>query len=781
MEQFPFAVDSDSSPIVAAAGDDASSLVTASSQGSFVPTSEDDGLHSSSNQQIDEDTVAVFANLTPDTQHPPQIPIASLSPPTPSISFNATIVDLPPPTNVLSSNRPIPSAVSTSSSTNNGGVAATSTATSLLNGVDALKSAGSRVTSVLSHFGYSLGNSSTSAAIRPSGAASNPPSVDTMTTQPKNPILGVIDTLPEEATIDFAYINVTDEDEVDIWLDENHSNAGHLENPSVNRGVYDTHDSVNGSHRGDILAILLASDVSPQTSPHADDITHAPTISEQLVELTEKANEASAKAVTSRQNGNLQAALDRHADAAKFFHQAAVLIREQDGTFNLLFCSTGTVAASACNYDDEYLTSFALRCKASLANSLLLLSQTQAKSALALKRVIKLRPNTLASTFQTNKNRLRATVRVALNRKPEADISDSTFLGRASKPPLSGTSSDLAENHLDAPNKPGDATAWGSNPVDEIMELERELREMDMALSLGNSIVSLDSRVQNRMKSSVSESFMVVPGSGSYMSSSNSVILGPAPSSTSRPYNPNIGGTAGVRARANRLQNVARPSHPLSQPIASQSQTKNLASVPSPSPLSLESSWWGNASMASQVLSASTVSIATGGAGNQQLHVQQSASTKQLMRLMDSLRTLGDENASLLREVEDAEAARLEAKTAREQMKRFKEEYGKRFAALKEALDKFRKGYPDETSTSGEMNPVTNSAFLRSATASDQMQRQEQLIRKLTADLKKEKEESKKKDSALRKYESFYREVKARSAQKAAQRQTQHQVPPNPR
>jgi hypothetical protein len=69
----------------------------------------------------------------------------------------------------------------------------------------------------------------------------------------------------------------------------------------------------------------------------------------------------------------------------------------------------------------------------------------------------------------------------------------------------------------------------------------------------------------------------------------------------------------------------------------------------------------------------------------------------------------------------------------------------------------------------------------------EQLQRQEQLIRKLTTDLKKEKEESKKKDAALRKYESFYREVKARSAQKAAQkhmetqqRSSQQPAPPQP-
>lgn len=73
---------------------------------------------------------------------------------------------------------------------------------------------------------------------------------------------------------------------------------------------------------------------------------------------------------------------------------------------------------------------------------------------------------------------------------------------------------------------------------------------------------------------------------------------------------------------------------------------------------------------------------------------------------------------------------------------------------------------------------------MRTASTTEQLQRQEQLIRKLTADLKKEKEESKKKDQALRKYESFYREVKARSAQKAAQRQREaagshgHQRPP---
>ena len=152
---------------------------------------------------------------------------------------------------------------------------------------------------------------------------------------------------------------------------------------------------------------------------------------------------------------------------------------------------------------------------------------------------------------------------------------------------------------------------------------------------------------------------------------------------------------------------------------------------------------------------------------------QSSGNTKQIMRLMDSLKTLGDENAVLLREIEELEAARSEAKAVRETMKRFKLEYGKRFSSLKSALQKFRQENQSGQNTSNA--PMNTSDFMKNATLLDQFQRQDQVIQKLTRDLKKEKEESKKKDSALRKYESFYRDIKARSAQKAAQRQTQQQ------
>lgn len=61
---------------------------------------------------------------------------------------------------------------------------------------------------------------------------------------------------------------------------------------------------------------------------------------------------------------------------------------------------------------------------------------------------------------------------------------------------------------------------------------------------------------------------------------------------------------------------------------------------------------------------------------------------------------------------------------------------------------------------------------MKSATMLE-IQKRDQMIKQLSNDVKKEREECKRKDSALQKYEAFYREVKARSAEKARQRQQQ--------
>ena len=76
------------------------------------------------------------------------------------------------------------------------------------------------------------------------------------------------------------------------------------------------------------------------------------------------------------------------------------------------------------------------------------------------------------------------------------------------------------------------------------------------------------------------------------------------------------------------------------------------------------------------------------------------------------------------------------------------------------------------SNTHSHLMNLYSSDYMRSVSTTEQLQRPEQLIRKLTADLKKEKEESQKKDMALQKYENFYREVKARSAAKQRQRET---------
>lgn len=338
----------------------------------------------------------------------------------------------------------------------------------------------------------------------------------------------------------------------------------------------------------------------------------------------------------------------------------------------------------------------------------------------------------------TQRDRLRATLRGALVTKNEADISDSIFLGKATAPQHQVTSQSH-DNHSHNQNQ---------NPVDEMMELERELRDMDMALELGHSVASLGARTQNRMKQSTMEdgSFMVVPPGSSYMASSLWTPSRPTP-----------------RARPNRVQHLLDASTfstaPAIAPLPQSAPKHNSASS------GLESSWWGNGSDASHMM-ASSVVLLSNTSERQQSDGGQPTNTKQLMRLLDSIKALGDENAALLRVVDDAEAARMEAKATKDQMRRFKEEYSKRFHTLKTALEKFRKGLPIDAA-----NPVTSSEFMRASVESEEYRKQELMTRKLSAELKKEKEESKKKDAALRKYESFYREVKARSALKAAERQ----------
>ncbi|KAL7548210.1 hypothetical protein ACHAWF_011504, partial [Thalassiosira exigua] len=444
--------------------------------------------------------------------------------------------------------------------------------------------------------------------------------------------------------------------------------------------------------------------------------------------------------------------------------------------------------------------------------------------------------------------RLRMAVRGALDpTNREDDITDSVFLSRST---LSGTT---GASVLNAPrNRPrrlgpgapkanakaedrpaggtdGAAADAGPNPVDDLMKLEKELRCMDMALEMGNSVASLGAAAAaaNGGGGGVGgggASFCVVPPGSSYMSTSTmwaSGVLG-AMGGGKGPQQPGAKAThprptnaTNPRARANHLRNFAggggtKPpggSH-APQPSSAQSPPKSAAGAqPQQQPPSqqqglqtaphagLDQSWWGGGH-GSILASAATTAAAgshrlppasprgpgtngvradgrpVGGDGEQrQQQRQRSSSTnaQQLMQLMDSLHRLGNENAQLMREVEDARAARAEAKAAKDAMAKFKAEYGKRFEKVKSALQK----YPPRGGAGGgdgADDPVANSAYVKSASALE-FQKRDRTIQRLSADLRKERDEVKKKDGALQKYEAFYREVKARSAEKARQRQ----------
>lgn len=432
--ELPFAVDSSSD-------NDASSLVTASSQGSLVPADDDllnlSSLQSGEPQQrqllqsrgeeetgedYDQTIVSSFSVLqqqqrannycattysTPimnNVSAPTATPRAMTLPPTsqqhpsrlypqqqhhhqqevlPTASsssrssalYSPTIVDIPP----------TPQSQQQASSTSNSSfqpqhVAATSVTSTF--GVDAaLKSAGSRVTSVLSHFGYKTATAppqqqqhryptsdassnrgasptttssifshftSQSSAVAslpdsyPRGSSSLPstlpavhnrsdPSTLSMNGNPVGRTATTIQEHPDTEAIDFAYINVTDEDEVDVWLDENHHHHSRSTQQQQN-GLYDSSETTGDDSRRrhvDILTILLEADRlnSPQ-----DDSNNAA----QLVSLSEQANAAAARAGAAKRQGRLQDALDRHSDAAKFFHEAARIAQDQDGTTGFL-------------------------------------------------------------------------------------------------------------------------------------------------------------------------------------------------------------------------------------------------------------------------------------------------------------------------------------------------------------------------------------------------------------------------------------------------------------
>lgn len=370
----------------------------------------------------------------------------------------------------------------------------------------------------------------------------------------------------------------------------------------------------------------------------------------------------------------------------------------------------------------------------------------------------------------------------------------------------------------------------GVNPIDDLMKLEKELQIMETKLEMGNSVANLGGGSGAGGGYRPDGSFCVIPPGSSYMSSSSmwtSGILLPGIQQHQQQHRwqqtrstSNIHSNVQqhqqrivvVRSRANHLQHflgdgshakvVAAPTATKTTPTppAQRKHHGKLQCVSLCNNTTLDQSWWGvggHGSKMTPFVNLSSTAIASSPQphsdmqhpppGDLKTHPNDadaneteprpvpstSINAKQLMQLMDSLNRLGNENTQLMRMVEDAKGARAEAQAAREIMHKFKDEYGQRFEKVKEVLKKFNISngcYYVGGGGGDDGNPVVNSAFMKSA-AIIEVQKRDQMIKQLSNDLKKEREECKRKDSALQKYEAFYREVKARSAEKARHRQ----------
>jgi len=318
-------------------------------------------------------------------------------------------------------------------------------------------------------------------------------------------------------------------------------------------------------------------------------------------------------------------------------------------------------------------------------------------------------------------------VRTALekeNTKREEDITDSTFLGSVAQ---RRTNDDVDKLEGKEGGKDGNDNV---NPVDDMMKLERELRDIDMT-PLNTSIASLAPQANRNANINNTEgSFYILPPNTQQPSSaSSSSYL-----------------SSSLWTLQNNKQPRAKPSpthphHHHHDTVPTNQKQHQYQHHPE-----LESSWWGS-------------TLPTKSTTLSDPH-QITSDPNQIIRLLGSIKTLTDENTTLLREIETANAARKEASQIQGQMKAFKDDYSKKFSTLKLALEKFKRDFPTGN------NPVVTSDHVQNA----ESEKKEKIIKKLAADLRKEREESQKKDAALRKYEGFYREVKKRSEQKQRQK-----------
>jgi len=329
----------------------------------------------------------------------------------------------------------------------------------------------------------------------------------------------------------------------------------------------------------------------------------------------------------------------------------------------------------------------------------------------------------------------------ANNATLEEDISASVFLGKNKT-----STTDVILKSA----KEETSTMVPTNPVDDMLQLEKELHTMNMALSMHASVANLAATKTTSSPMNLSASLMMRSGATGGLESSwwgqSSYLHSPRPHISS---NNVVDLTSSISSWAT-TTTACSTIRPSSQQQGVQTRNSHATSTD-----------------LSQQLPPPSTSTSNPRATNN------NNNAKQLLRLLDSLKVLGDENAALLQQVEDAKKARLEAQAAREEMKRFQLDYHKRFHSLKVALEKLHQ-QQQQQKQSTESNPVLSSEILKREDRKKNSKQQQRILESQVQSLKTQvetlQEESKKKDAVLKKYENFYKEVKARSAQRAAQR-----------
>lgn len=179
--------------------------------------------------------------------------------------------------------------------------------------------------------------------------------------------------------------------------------------------------------------------------------------------------------------------------------------------------------------------------------------------------------------------------------------------------------------------------------------------------------------------------------------------------------------------------------------------------LPAASNLSRSRKSSSSTATASSTPLSSSVGSGTVGGGGGFLEGVEAVQQGEVVRLLACMKTLGDENALLIKRAEDGERARQENERIRRETLEFQELYAKRFKGLRAALEEFREKYPHES------NPANHVASLRETARVKSLEAE---VESLTVRLKREKEAGRKKDAMLARYQAWYTKLRQSVGQK---------------